>query len=322
MAFDLQAPSFICAFHFHAGRADALAEQDSLKERLAAEGFVWIHFGLADSRCQKWLREALGLSAEMAADFCRPATRQYLAEAQGWLIGTISDFLREFDMDSPAHAWLHVLANGKVLVTGRSRAVQSAERVRRELVMGRVPQSPLELLGMLLVNYPDTLDTILHRLLGELEVIEDHVLEEQHHGERRQLMLARREAAQLHRHTRALRRTLVFAEREITQQPPQLPGIVSRLTSHDQDFEALERRARFFHDEIDAKLAAETNRQLYILSALTALLLPPSLVAGLFGMNVQGSPLDGSSPGFWLAVALCGLSSIAVSLLLARMNKR
>ena len=38
----------------------------------------------------------------------------------------------------------------------------------------------------------------------------------------------------------------------------------------------MEARARFFHDEIDAKLASETNRQLYILSALTAAFLPPT----------------------------------------------
>jgi zinc transporter len=188
--------------------------------------------------------------------------------------------------------------------------------------MGRLPRSPHELLGFLLLNYPDTLDTILHRLLGELELIEDHVLEEQHRGERRQLRLLRREAAQLHRHMRALRRTLLFAEREIEQPPPQLGSILARLTSHDHDFESLEQRARFFHDEIDANLAAETNRQLYILSVLTALFLPPSLVAGLFGMNVAGSPLADAGFGFWLAVAACTLSSLAVSLLLWRLNRR
>ena len=59
----------------------------------------------------------------------------------------------------------------------------------------------------------------------------------------------------------------------------------------------MEARARFFHDEIDAKLASETNRQLYILSALTAAFLPPTLVAGLFGMNFEGLPWSGSVLG-------------------------
>ena len=48
----------------------------------------------------------------------------------------------------------------------------------------------------------------------------------------------------------------------------------------DQDFEEMEHRARFFHDEIDAKLSAETNKQLFILSALTAAFLPPAFSSG------------------------------------------
>ena len=82
--------------------------------------------------------------------------------------------------------------------------------------------------------------------------------------------------------------------------------IITRLANLDQDFESMERRARFFHDEIDAKLAAETNRQLYILSALTALFLPPTLVAGLFGMNVKG---------IWFADEPWAFDAIAISCL-------
>ena len=74
----------------------------------------------------------------------------------------------------------------------------------------------------------------------------------------------------------------------------------------------LEARARFFHDEIDAKLTAETNRQLYALSAFTAAFLPPALVAGLFGMNFGWLPWQTRVYGFWIAVCLCVLSSLGV----------
>jgi zinc transporter len=322
MSHNSQTPGFICGFHFQDGDAKALTAGDSIAQKLLEEGWIWLHLALSDTRCQKWLQEELEINAEMAASFCRPASRQYMAEARDWLTGCVSDFQHEFDTHSASHAWLHILASSRILITGRGRAVQSAEHMRRDIAMGYLPQSPFELLGQLLTKYADTLDSILHRLLSELELIEDHVLEERHRGERRQLMLLRRETAQLHRHMRALRRALMIASRELKLKPQQLDAIVSRLSGHDQDFEALEARARFFHDEIDAKLAAETNRQLYILSALTALFLPPSLVAGLFGMNVQGSPLDGSGGGFWLAVGFCALSSIAVSMLLLRLNRR
>ena len=282
---------------------------------------MWLHLNLTDQRCERWLQDKLQLSNAVTTEFCQPALRQNLSGGEHHIVGGVSDFLREFDKDSTEHTWLNFICTDSVLVTGRFKAAQSAERMRREISQGKAVAKPTDLLGALLTNYPDTLDATLHRLLSELELIEDHVLEERHRGERKRLMVVRRETAQLHRHMRALRRALNLAERTLEFLPPQLPSIISRITHLDQDFEALERRARFFHDEIDAKLAAETNRQLYILSALTALFLPPTLVAGLFGMNVKGIPWAEAANGFWPAVALCALSSVAVSLFLWSANK-
>jgi zinc transporter len=314
-------PGFVCAFRFGKGAPQALDGTTSFGPPDHPGEWLWLHLNLTDQRCQRWLQDTLRLPAKPVADFCQPATRQTLSSTDGTLVGILSDFHREFDSDSTAHAWLHVLCTAKVIVTGRVKAVQSAERMRQAIAHGHNFPDPLTLCGAMLGNYPDTLDAVLHRLLSELELIEDHVLEERHRGERKRLMVMRRETAQLHRHMRALRRALTLADRTLDGLPPQLPTIINRLTNLDQDFESMERRARFFHDEIDAKLAAETNRQLYILSALTALFLPPTLVAGLFGMNVKGIPWSDAANGFWPAVALCALSSVAVSLFLWNANK-
>ncbi len=83
----------------------------------------------------------------------------------------------------------------------------------------------------------------------------------------------------------------------------------------------IEQRARLFHDEIDAKLASETNRQLYRLSVLTALFLPAALIAGLFGMNLEGIPWTGVHYGFWLAAALAVASSIGTWLFLRYLDR-
>jgi Mg2+ and Co2+ transporter CorA len=89
----------------------------------------------------------------------------------------------------------------------------------------------------------------------------------------------------------------------------------------DQEFEQIEQRARLFHDEIDAKLAAETNRQLYRLSVITALFLPPTLVGGLFGMNLEGIPWSGLHGGFWFATAAALLSSAGTWLFLRYLDR-
>lgn len=288
----------------------------------AGNGWLWLHLNLGDQRCLRWLTQSLAVPQGLAAEFAETSQRQYLSSHGDYLTGHLNDFRQEFDRDCSEQAWLHLLMAKNLLLTGRVKAVQSAERLRKDLARGMVFGRPAQLLSHAIANYPDTLDGLHHRLLDELEIIEDHVLDERHRGERKRLMLARREMAQLHRHMRSLRRALVHAERTLPNFPEGLAPVIPRLAHLDQDFEVMEARARFFHDEIDAKLASETNRQLYILSALTAAFLPPTLVAGLFGMNFEGLPWSGSSWGFYIALGLCLMSSAAVWLFLWNASRR
>ena len=57
-------------------------------------------------------------------------------------------------------------------------------------------------------------------------------------------------------------------------------------------------------DEIAGRTAAETNRQLFTLSILTALFLPPTLVTGVFGMNTKGLFLGDFEEGSLIALAI------------------
>ncbi len=310
-------PGFICAWHFDATGAPINLNEGELHSYLKSDlGWLWIHLNLTDSRCLTWLTRQLGIPLPQATEFIELTLRQYIGGHGEFMIGQLNDFRREFDEDSTEQAWLRFLTAPHLLITGRSKALQSAERVRKDLGRGMQFSEPAHLLCHFISNYPDRLDSLHHRLTDELEIIEDHVLDERHRGERKRLMLARREMAQLHRHMRSLRRALQTAERTLPQLPAALQVINMRLVYLDQDFEIMEARARFFHDEIDAKLASETNRQLFVLSALTAAFLPPTLVAGLFGMNLPGMPWTGSDWGFSLVIGLCVFSSAAVGLFL------
>ena len=47
-----------------------------------------------------------------------------------------------------------------------------------------------------------------------------------------------------------------------------------------------------------------------MLSVLTALFLPPTLVTGLFGMNTKGLPLTDNETGSTVAIAIACLSAV------------
>ncbi|HTN95947.1 MAG TPA: CorA family divalent cation transporter, partial [Nordella sp.] len=216
---------------------------------------------------------------------------------------------------------LNFLLTESVLVTLRAKPIRSAELIRRQLEAGRLVDSPAQLLLAFFTHYAQGIESVLHDLAAEIELIEDRVLEDRVSDERRRAVIVRREAAMLHRQQRSLRRVLADAQRAAPSFPADLADLLELHTHLDQEFEQIEQRARLFHDEIDAKLASETNRQLYRLSVLTALFLPPTLVGGLFGMNLEGIPWSGMQGGFWLATAAAALSSAGTWLFLRYLDR-
>ena len=64
------------------------------------------------------------------------------------------------------------------------------------------------------------------------------------------------------------------------------------------DLESIQERARLLQEEIVSRTGEATNLNLYIVSFLTAIFLPITLVTGIFGMNVAGLPWVEEEGGF------------------------
>jgi zinc transporter len=73
-------------------------------------------------------------------------------------------------------------------------------------------------------------------------------------------------------------------------------------------------------EELHLKIEEQGNNSLRVLSVLTALLLPPTLVTGIFGMNTKGLPLTDVETGFLWAALLMALSSVAAFLIMKRIG--
>ncbi len=55
---------------------------------------------------------------------------------------------------------------------------------------------------------------------------------------------------------------------------------------------------------IAAQVNQQNNRSLFLLTVFTVLALPINIIAGLFGMNVGGIPMNQDDRGFWTIVGI------------------
>ena len=286
------------------------------------DDWLWLHLNMTDQRCSRWLETQAKLDPAVIAFFAKPPAYQCIEAIGAQTIGSLSDLRQDFAGESHEAARLNFCLSERMLLTARTRPLQAVEHLRRLLEQGHPFASPPELLRRLLGLNAERLQALVDELSAEVEFIEERVFDDYIGDERKRTLSVRREAARLHRTQRGLRRALAEALRERDAFVPGLEVLVDLHNHIDQEFQTLEARARLSHDEIDAKLAAETNRQLYRLSVLTALFLPPSFVVGVFGMNVGGMVWTDSPWGVAFACILAAMASGATWFLLHMLGRR
>jgi zinc transporter len=187
-------------------------------------------------------------------------------------------------------------------------------------------RSPCELLEAIIGQSLDGLSGELVKIGEELDEIEDRIVRDHWHNERHQLNESRRRLMLLHREMASV--TTLFRQLEHRHHldlPLPISDMAERLSNRAvalvHDGEQLQGQARLLQDELMARLTAESNRLLYILSMLTAVLLAMTIISGLFGMNVGGIPFTEGAHGFWI-VSLFAAAMAGIVLLVLRLAGR
>ena len=72
-----------------------------------------------------------------------------------------------------------------------------------------------------------------------------------------------------------------------------------------EDLDVLRERSQILQDELTSALSSKLNKNLYILSVITALFMPLSFFSGLLGMNLEGIPGAHNPMSFTVA---CGIA--------------
>ncbi|OHV75906.1 transporter [Rhizobium sp. LCM 4573] len=313
-------PGLVWAYHFRpqstsCSRFPAEASRSDLD---IGEGFLWLHLNLADSRVPAFLEGLEGVGPAAVAALTTHDTHATITLDEQLVYGTLVDFQREFDSETRDIGWLHFFVSDRIIITTRLQPLRSIDRVRGAVEKNASRfKRPINVFETIVAEFQRTLITLVMELTEELNLIEDFVYDNAPRDERRKLAPVRRTVVRLHRH---LRTVLTLLRRAAASEDNEMPEgfddvasrLMNRLEAVDHDVYALQERARLLHEEIDSKLSSETNRHLYILSLMTAFLLPPSLVTGFFGMNTSSLPFAEGIGGTVYAVGFI-LFSVAAA---------
>lgn len=287
-------------------------------------GWIWIHLGLADTRCRAWIAQLAPVS-ELAREVLAGPEQHVRLDILGHeIVGVIPDLHQEFDTPSDDLVRLRFVLTERMLITARQRPVQSVERTRRALDSGKRFPTAASFLDAVIDEFADAVSRMAERLGAELDAIEDHVMHDEPADERHRIGRVRLQAVRVHRQLAQLRSVFHRLEPRIAAHNAAVALVIrtlaQKLDAIDHDAHALHERARLLLDELDSRMMAVTNRRLFTLSILTAFLMPPTLVTGFFGMNTKDLPFQNVDGGTWWALAVAFSAAVGCYWLLRRLR--
>lgn len=310
-------PGLSFAYRFRDGQAEPLAGRDIAAALAQPGGWVWIHLALGEPYARDWIARTAPLPERARAILLGDDDHQMLEPIEGGVAGVFADLLRAFAGNTPELGRLHFALTDSLVVSGRRAALGAIQRTLDALGRGKRLPNAMALLEEIVSHFADAVGAVAEELSDTLDAIEEGLLGDAGTDERDKLGPARRTAVRIHRQLSTLRilfrRWSLPNESESQSRIGAAAGrLAQRLDGLDQEVVAIQERARLLQDEIAAKVAAETNRSLFVLTIVTAFLLPPTLVAGIFGMNVSELPFTKGENGFLWAMAVTVVSSALV----------
>jgi zinc transporter len=272
----------------------------------AGDDFLWLHFNLANQASERWLAQRLSLP-EGYHSLLHHETSTRLEANGDWLIAVVND-VGIYGTDASTVSTMTLCVARRILVSARHTPLRSIERLRESVKAGECFESAVELLAHLLNDQAEVLAQIVRDATAQIDRIEDRMMAGHIAASRPKLG--------------ALRRMLVRLQRLLSPEPAALFRLLNKppawiaasdlqklresaeeLGSALTDSMALVDRARLLQEELLAVVNERTGKTLFILTVVTVVTLPMTIIPGLFGMNVGGVPLQGTA-GFWAVLAI------------------
>ena len=304
---------------------------DHVGHRLTDESdarWSWQIYALTDGRARRDIEHNATLSADAKASLLSNDAHFQIGYEDGWLHGSVPDLLHLHYEETERLGHLRFALNGDYLFTGRRQPLQTLDEIRLAIEQKKLKlATPLDMIDAFVSRLIDTFTRKIAELSKLLDSVEDRIVGDGWQDERVRLSQARRNAVLVNRQISSLGGVFRALEQtHLKTLPPEMNELfrefIQRTSALHHDIEQVQARARLLQEEIMAKLTERSNRLLEIISMMTAMLLPATIVTGMFGMNTDGLPFAGDTDGFWLvsgmAILLAALSYFIVRRLSGR----
>ena len=289
------------------------------------QGLLWLHLDRVGGRTRRWLDEDSGIDPVVRRALLQEEVRPRALTLGDDLLLVLRGVNLNPGADPEDMVGVRIWFETNRIVTLRHRRLMAVNDLRESLAKGTGPDGPGAFLCQLADRLIDRMGPVIGGLDDRVDRLEEEVLSAHSSKLRAQLGEMRREAI-------ALRRYLAPQREVIARLPLEQVGwlndfhrgylreVADRTLRYVEDLDAARERAAVIQDELNSRLSDQMNKTMYLLTVVAAILLPPSLLTGLLGVNVGGMPGVEHPWAFTAVVVLLVVLAVVEVILLRRLK--
>lgn len=285
-------------------------EGAEISRQLRDEQLAWVHLDCNAETTRDWLlREVDYLDPSILDALLAEETRPRLSQVDDGILlilrgVNLNEEARPEDMVS-----VRLFVDQHRIISVRRRKLRAVLDMEKRILGGHGPRDSGEFIAGLVGRLFERMEPVLNELDDQTDRIEAQLLERADIELREMIVGVRKQAIQFRRYMSPQRdaiRLLINSEVNWLSgaNKRHLQQSHDRITRYVEDLDAVRERSQIIKDELANVLADKLNKNMYILSIISATFLPLGFVTGLLGINVGGIPWAENNLGFLLVVFL------------------
>ena len=265
------------------------------------DGVLWVHLERDIPEAQAWLKEKSGIDPVFCEALLAEESRPRVEDSEDNVMVVLRGVNRmpgDEDEDLvPVHLWIE--PQRVISVRDRDHFLMALRDIRNSFGEKRGPCSSGELFVKIAEKVVKDMEVLLAELDDEVDEL-DHELHQCDTDEARgKLGDLRRHAIELRRYLAPQREALFRMQVEDAtwlskRDKVRLREVTDRVMRYVEMLDVLRDRTTILHEDLTAMVSEQIAKTSNRLTAIAALLLPPSVLSGMLGVNVEGIPLKDS----------------------------
>ena len=301
-------------------------EGDAITKLLKDDELAWVHLDATHPGTREWLKENINYLDPIILDaLLAGETRPRIMEVDQGLVMILRGVNLNEDADPEDMVSIRVWVDAHRIITLRRRPLKAVIDIHERLLEGKGPKDSGDFIAQLAARLFERMEPVMSDLDEQIDTIEERIIDHPDPDERQDITNIRKRAILFRRYIAPQKD--VMTHLRLSEQPwietthkRRLQEALDRVTRYVEDLDAIRERSQIVKDELANALSDRLNKNLYILSVISAIFLPLGFFTGLMGINIGGMPGVDDPNAFWIFSGIL-VAIVAVQMTIFKMLK-